>query len=111
MSFQGEIASLTIPAIQEGLLKKAFSAKEIAEATLAFARQENPTTNAYLTFSPERALEAAEHVDARIAKGEYAGSLAGVPVGIKDVLVTKGVRTTCGSKVLEHYVPPITQPL
>ncbi len=106
MSFNGEVESLTIPSIREGLLNKAFSAKEIAEAAIAFAQRENPATKAYLTFSPERALEAAERVDASIANGGYIGSLAGVPVGIKDVLVTKGVRTTCGSKVLEHYVPP-----
>jgi aspartyl-tRNA(Asn)/glutamyl-tRNA(Gln) amidotransferase subunit A len=106
MSFSGEVGSLTIPAIRESLLKKAFSAKEVAEAAIAFAERENPATNAYLTFSPELALEAAERVDASIANGGYIGALAGVPVGIKDVLVTKGVRTTCGSKVLEHYVPP-----
>ena len=105
MSFP-EIASLTIPAIREGLTSKSFSAKEVAEAALQFAQKENPATNAYLTFSPERALEAAQRIDAQISKGERLGALAGVPVGIKDVLVTKGIRTTCGSKILEHYVPP-----
>ena len=106
MTSEIEVPSLTITQIREGLLKKKFSAVEIAEATLKFAADNNVQTNAYLTFSPERAMEAARKVDAGIAKNEYVGQLAGVPVGVKDVLVTKGVRTTCGSKALEHYIPP-----
>ncbi|MBV9082472.1 MAG: Asp-tRNA(Asn)/Glu-tRNA(Gln) amidotransferase GatCAB subunit A, partial [Acidobacteriaceae bacterium] len=98
MSVNGDIASLTIPAIREGLLNKKFSATELAQSALAFAQQENGATNAYLTFSPERALRAAAEVDARIAKDEYPGLMAGVPVGIKDVIVTQGLRTTCGSQ-------------
>jgi aspartyl-tRNA(Asn)/glutamyl-tRNA(Gln) amidotransferase subunit A len=101
-----DVASLTIPAIREGLLNKQFSAVEIAQAASAFAEKENPKTNAYLTFSPERALTVARRVDESIAKKQYPGALAGVPVGVKDVLVTKGVRTTCGSKILKHYIPP-----
>lgn len=101
-----EIASLTVAAIHEALLHRDVSAKEIAEAALAFAEKENPATNAYLTFSPERALAAADRVDERIAKNEYAGALAGVPVAIKDVIMTKDLRSTCASRILEHYIPP-----
>ncbi len=97
---------LTVSAIQQGLARRDFSATELAKSALSFAEKKNPITNAYLTFSPERALATAATVDARIAKGEYAGSLAGVPVAIKDVIVTKNLRTTCGSRILEHYVPP-----
>ena len=78
----------------------------MAREALAFAERENPKTNAYLLFSSERALEAAERVDQKIAAGEDPGLLAGVPVAVKDVILTKGVRTTCGSKMLEHYIPP-----
>lgn len=101
-----DLPSLTIPAVLEGLAAKTFSAAELTQAALSFAQHENPSTNAYLTFSPERALKAAANVDAKIAKGEYAGKLAGVPMAIKDVIITKGLRTTCGSRILENYVPP-----
>ena len=106
MSLLDSIPELTIPRIREGLLNKEFSATEIAEAAVAFAQRENPKTNAYLTFSPERALKTAARVDQFIAKGEYMGALAGVPLGVKDVIVTKDLRTTCGSKILENYIPP-----
>jgi aspartyl-tRNA(Asn)/glutamyl-tRNA(Gln) amidotransferase subunit A len=100
------IPRLTISDIREALTKKAYTATDLAKAALAFAQRENRATNAYLTFSPERALNAAAKVDAEIGKGQYAGKLAGVPVAVKDVIVTKGLRTTCGSRILERYVPP-----
>jgi aspartyl-tRNA(Asn)/glutamyl-tRNA(Gln) amidotransferase subunit A len=96
----------TIDSIRSGLLAKEFSAEELAKETLMYAEAENPKTNAYLTLANERALAAAKAVDAKIAKGENPGMLAGVPVAVKDVIVTRGLRTTCGSKLLEHYVPP-----
>lgn len=100
------IATLTIAEIRKSLLAKTYSAEELCREALAFAEAENPSTNAYLHFSPERALESARMVDAKIAAGEDPGMLAGVPVGVKDVIVTKGVRTTCASRLLEHFVPP-----
>ncbi len=96
----------TIDSIRSGLLAKEFSAEELAKESLAFAEAENPKTNAYLTFSADRALAAARAVDKKIAAGEDPGALAGVPVAVKDVIVTKGLRTTCASKLLEHYIPP-----
>jgi aspartyl-tRNA(Asn)/glutamyl-tRNA(Gln) amidotransferase subunit A len=96
----------TIQSIRAGLLKKEFTAVEVAREALAYAERENSKTNAYLLFSSERALEAAERVDRKIAAGEDPGLLAGVPVAVKDVILTKGLRSTCGSKMLEHYIPP-----
>ncbi len=101
-----DIAALTIDQIREGLHARRFSSAELTTAALKFARNENAQTNAYLTFSEERALATARRVDERLARGEDPGPLAGVPVAVKDVIVTKGVRTTCGSKLLANYVPP-----
>src|ERR1700728_1938637 len=95
----------TVQSIRAGLLRKQFSAVEIAREALAHAERENPKTNAFLLFSSERALEAAERVDKKIAAGDDPGLLAGVPVAVKDVILTKGVRTSCGSRILEHYIP------
>jgi aspartyl-tRNA(Asn)/glutamyl-tRNA(Gln) amidotransferase subunit A len=101
-----ELRSLTIGQTREGLLARRFSAMELAQESLRFAAAENPATNAYLRFSPERALSAAARVDEKIARGEDPGPLAGVPVAVKDVILTKGLLTTCGSKLLAEYVPP-----
>jgi aspartyl-tRNA(Asn)/glutamyl-tRNA(Gln) amidotransferase subunit A len=102
----GSLANRTIDSIRADLLAKTFSAEELTRHSLDFARAENPKTNAYLTFAEDRALDAARAVDRKISAGEEPGPLAGVPIGIKDVIVTRGVRTTCGSRLLEHYIPP-----
>ena len=101
-----DIPSLTIDKVREGLLARQFSATELANLALHFAEAENPKTNAYLHFSAERALQAAARVDEKLARGEDPGPLAGVPIAVKDVIVTEGVRTTCGSKLLANYIPP-----
>src|ERR1700716_3582740 len=105
MSALIDVTTLTMDEIAAGLRAKTFSAEEIARAALAFAEAENPKTNAYLTFAPDRALAAATQVDPRLAADEDPGALAGVPIALKDIIVTRGLRTTCGSKILENYVP------
>jgi aspartyl-tRNA(Asn)/glutamyl-tRNA(Gln) amidotransferase subunit A len=101
-----DISTLTIDTIREALLARRCSAVELATEALRFAEAENPKTNAYLHFCPERALAAARAVDERIARGEDPGPLGGVPVAVKDVIVTRGVRSTCGSRLLANYIPP-----
>ncbi len=100
------IPELTIDKVREGLAAKRFSAAELAGEALRYAEAENPKTRAYLHFCPERALETARRVDAKIARGEDPGLLGGVPVAVKDVILTRGVRTTAASRLLEHYNPP-----
>jgi aspartyl-tRNA(Asn)/glutamyl-tRNA(Gln) amidotransferase subunit A len=102
----GPLAKHTIESIRAGLLGKEFSAAELTQQALAYAEAENPKTNAYLTFAPERALAAARAVDDKIARGEDPGALAGVPIAVKDVIVTRGLRTTCASRMLANYIPP-----
>ncbi|MGH9647963.1 MAG: Asp-tRNA(Asn)/Glu-tRNA(Gln) amidotransferase subunit GatA [Bryobacteraceae bacterium] len=97
---------MTVDSIRADLLAKKTSAEEIAREALKFAEAENPKTNAYLTFAPERALAAARAVDRKIASNEDPGPLAGVPIAIKDVILTRGLRTTCASRMLETYIPP-----
>src|SRR5215475_2080769 len=100
------LAGLTVESIRRSLTAKEFTAEELATKALEFAQAENPKTNAYLTFAQDRALASARAVDRKIAAGEDPGPLAGVPIAVKDVIVTKGLRTTCGSRLVEKYVPP-----
>jgi len=96
----------TVAGIQAALRAKKVSAREIATEFYADIDRQNPTLNAYLALSRERAFAQADRVDVATACGEKLGPLAGVPIAVKDVISTAGVRTTCGSKILETYVPP-----
>src|SRR5271156_1464697 len=96
----------TIGSVRDALLAKKNSARELAKDFYARIERRNPELNAFLALCPERAYAQADRVDAAVAKGQALPRLAGVPVAIKDVISTRGVRTTCGSKILEHYVPP-----
>jgi aspartyl-tRNA(Asn)/glutamyl-tRNA(Gln) amidotransferase subunit A len=91
--------------VREALQTKKISARELAKEFYAQIDRRNPKLNAFLTLCPERAYAQADRVDASIAQGRALEPLAGVPVAIKDVLSTRGVRTTCGSKILENYIP------
>jgi aspartyl-tRNA(Asn)/glutamyl-tRNA(Gln) amidotransferase subunit A len=101
-----DIPSLTIDAVRKGLLARHFSAAELAQEALRYAQAENAATNAYLHFTPERAMAAAGRLDERLARGEEPGPLAGVPVAVKDVILVKGVRNTCASRLLAGFVAP-----
>jgi len=101
-----ESVSWTIPAVQSALKAKKISARELAAEFYGRIDRRNPELNAYLTLSPERAYAQADRVDAAVARGDELPPLAGVPIAIKDVISTLGIRTTCASKMLETYIPP-----
>jgi aspartyl-tRNA(Asn)/glutamyl-tRNA(Gln) amidotransferase subunit A len=98
--------SWTIAGVRTALEAKKVSARELVSEFYGRIEKRNPELNAYLALSPERAYAQADRVDAAITHGEALPPLAGVPVAVKDVLSTRGVRTTCGSKILETYIPP-----
>jgi aspartyl-tRNA(Asn)/glutamyl-tRNA(Gln) amidotransferase subunit A len=97
---------LTIDAARSAVQERKTSAATLAEAFYAKIESDDPKIGAFLTLSKERAMAKAAEMDALAAKGENLPPLGGVPVGIKDVMVTKGIRTTAGSKILGNYVPP-----
>src|SRR5712672_1845149 len=98
-----ELTALTIANARDGLKQKKFSAAELADAHLA-AIEKARSLNAYVLETPERANAMAKASDARIAKG-HAGPLEGVPLAIKDMFCTEGVRTTACSHILDNFVP------
>jgi aspartyl-tRNA(Asn)/glutamyl-tRNA(Gln) amidotransferase subunit A len=100
------LRNLTIDAACSAVAEGKTSATALAESYFTKIESEDPKIGAYLMLSKERALAKAAEIDALASKGEKLPPLAGVPVGIKDVLVTKGVRTTAGSKILGNYIPP-----
>jgi aspartyl-tRNA(Asn)/glutamyl-tRNA(Gln) amidotransferase subunit A len=102
--FVSHIPDLTLADIRDGLKKKVFTATEAAKAYLG-AMEKARGLNAYVLETPEQALAMAAKSDAKIAMGE-GGPLEGVPLGIKDLFATEGVRTTACSRILGNFVPP-----
>jgi aspartyl-tRNA(Asn)/glutamyl-tRNA(Gln) amidotransferase subunit A len=98
-----ELTSLTLAAARDGLAKKDFSAVELADAHL-LAIEKARALNAYVLETPERAAAMAKASDARIAAGK-AGPLEGIPLAIKDLFATEGVRTSACSRILDNFVP------
>lgn len=99
-------ASWTVASVRAALAAKKTSARELADEYYARISRRNSELNAYLTLSRDRAYAQADRVDAAVARGDNLPPLAGVPIAIKDVISTRGIRTTCASKILENYVPP-----
>lgn len=103
-----EIQKLTAVSLGKKIKEKEISVREALDAVFAQIDQTEGRYHAYVTLDKEGAYKQADAVQEKIDKGELTGALAGVPVAIKDNMCTKGLLTTCSSKILENYVPTYT---
>ena len=102
-----ELNQLTIKEAREGLRGKKFSSVELTRACLEQIKKHNKDLNAFITITEKEALQQAKASDELASQGETleAKPLLGIPIGLKDLFLTKGIKTTAGSKVLENYIP------
>ena len=100
-----DLTELGVAAIRDGIAKGDFTAVEVAEAFNANVAAAQEALNAFIVATPEKALEAAKATDAKRAGGQPLGKMGGVPIGMKDLFATKGVRTTAASHILEGFTP------
>jgi aspartyl-tRNA(Asn)/glutamyl-tRNA(Gln) amidotransferase subunit A len=96
----------TITGVRDALRTKEISARELTKDFFSRIENRNRQLNAFLALSIERAYAQADRIDTMVAKGDALPPLAGVPIAVKDVISTRGIPTTCGSKILESYIPP-----
>ncbi len=100
------IEGITIDEIQKGYKEKSFTVKEVVKAYIDRIKERDGEINAFITLREEEALSEAEKMDERLKDGEDIGLLGGIPVAIKDNICTRGIKTSCASKVLEDFIPP-----
>jgi aspartyl-tRNA(Asn)/glutamyl-tRNA(Gln) amidotransferase subunit A len=100
------LAELTIDSARSAIQERRTTALALVESYYARIQKEDAQIGSYLTLCKERALEQVDRIDRMAADGKPLPPLGGIPVGIKDVMSTRGIRTTAGSKSLEHYIPP-----
>ncbi|HJT89353.1 MAG TPA: amidase, partial [Bryobacteraceae bacterium] len=96
---------MTLREAARALRERRVSAVELTRDALARIEDLNPGLNAFITVTAESALRRAAAADAELAAGRDLGPLHGIPIALKDLFCTRGVRTTCGSRVFENYVP------
>jgi aspartyl-tRNA(Asn)/glutamyl-tRNA(Gln) amidotransferase subunit A len=101
-----ELSTLTIASIRTAIAAREITATALVEQFYDKIKAEDPEIHAWLMLCEQRALAQARRIDELAAQGRPLPQLAGVPVGIKDVMVTKGVRSTAGSKILGNFIPP-----
>jgi aspartyl-tRNA(Asn)/glutamyl-tRNA(Gln) amidotransferase subunit A len=100
------IINMNIRQLAEALNKKELSSVDLTKAYLAQINKLEPTINSYIKVTADVALQAAEQSDKRRQEGSVLGILDGIPMALKDIFCTKGVTTTCASKILENFIPP-----
>ena len=101
-----DVSRWTIEDVHRALRSGEASAAEICSAAFSRIAEENPKNNSFLAVTEERAMARAAEIDRRVASREALPPLAGVPVAVKDVILTEGIRTTCASRILGNFVPP-----
>ena len=97
---------MTFEDLRQKLKSGEVSSKELVQEKINRINELDPTLNSFLTVNTELALSKAEHIDNQIASGDHLPPLSGIPIAIKDNLCTKGIKTTCASKILDNFVPP-----
>ncbi|WP_394237182.1 amidase [Niallia oryzisoli] len=100
-----ELLFETIKTAGSAIKKKQISPVELTKMTLNQIREHEPRVNAFITVMEEEALEQAKQLEAELVNGEVRGPLHGIPIAVKDILQTKGVKTTGGSKIFENWIP------
>lgn len=106
-----DLTSLSLPQLIAALQRGDFSSRELTQAYLERIERLEPDLQAFITVTPETALQQAEAADQKLAQARKTGeinpaSLLGIPIAVKDVLATKGIRSTAGSRILETFIPP-----
>jgi aspartyl-tRNA(Asn)/glutamyl-tRNA(Gln) amidotransferase subunit A len=99
-------SSLTLAAAAEALRRREISSADLTEACLARIAATDPDLHAFITVTAEEARRGAAEADERLRRGEARSLLDGVPIALKDVFVTRGIRTTAASRILENFIPP-----
>ena len=100
------IIDLTVHELIEKLEKKEIKVTDITKAYIDRINEKENDVQAFVTTTCEEAMKKSEEIQKKIDKGEKLGNFAGIPIGIKDNMCTKGVRTTCSSKMLENFISP-----
>ncbi|CAK7086626.1 Asp-tRNA(Asn)/Glu-tRNA(Gln) amidotransferase GatCAB subunit A [Tissierella sp. P1] len=101
-----DITKLSAFEMKQMIHEKEVSSRQLIEAHFNKIDELEKSINAFITLNKEEALKAADRVDEKIKNGEKMGLLAGIPIGVKDNIMTKNLRTTCGSRMLENFIPP-----
>ena len=101
-----ELYELTVHELRDKLAKKEITSEDITKSYIKRIEEKEPEVKAFVNTTTENAIEIAKEIDKKRAEGEKLSELAGIPIGIKDNICTKGVKTTCSSKMLENFVSP-----
>lgn len=101
-----DITELTVHELKEKLEKKEITSLDITKAYVDRINEKEKDVGAFVTTLTDEAMDKAKKIDEERSKGQATSSLAGIPIGIKDNMCTKGIRTTCSSKMLENFVSP-----